>query len=358
MRNPAILFCALSAALVTQVQAGSVTLPNTFQAGTRAVAAEVNANFAAIESAVDDNDARIAALESAVANLQATVGAQANTIADLQATVSAQASTITALQATATSQDAEIASLQSSSSSQAADIDSIKTSDAFALNSYLSVVSDSRGPLLRFHGANVQVVNGAGSTTTVNGLGNLIVGYDEVDTSGEFYCTTGTTSAGVPITDEPACTAEGALWTGSGFKSGSHNLVGGAENNYSSFGGAVLGRQNAINYHYATVSGGNVNNAAGQYASVSGGTLNVASGRSSSVTGGVSNTASGPDASSVSGGSANLASGNFSSVSGGNFNVSSGSSSSISGGRGCTVAGDREWDVGSTGPGCSPNVNQ
>jgi hypothetical protein len=344
MRNPSILFFALFTALVNHVQAGSVTLPNTFQAGTRARAAEVNANFAAVKSAVDDNDARIAALESAVTSLQATVGAQATTIVDLQTAVSAQASTISALQATV--------------ASQAADIDSIKMSSAYALDPYLSVVSDSRGPLLRFHGANVQIVNDAGSTATVNGLGNLIVGYDEADTSGVFYCNIGATPAGVPITDEPACTAVGGLWTGSGFKSGSHNLVGGAENNYSSFGGAVLGKQNAINNHYAVVSGGNVNNAAGQYASVSGGTLNVASGRTSSVTGGVDNTANGPDASSVSGGSANFASGNFSSVSGGNLNVASGSSSSVSGGRGCTVASDREWDVGSTSPGCSPNVNQ
>ena len=43
--------------------AGSVTIPNTFVAATPAVAAEVNANFAAVKLAVDDNDARITALE-------------------------------------------------------------------------------------------------------------------------------------------------------------------------------------------------------------------------------------------------------------------------------------------------------
>lgn len=40
--------------------AGSVTIPNTFVAGTTARASEVNANFSAVETAVDDNDARIA----------------------------------------------------------------------------------------------------------------------------------------------------------------------------------------------------------------------------------------------------------------------------------------------------------
>ncbi len=47
------------------VYASSVTIPNTFTAGTPAVAAQVNANFAAVKTAVDDNDTRITALESA-----------------------------------------------------------------------------------------------------------------------------------------------------------------------------------------------------------------------------------------------------------------------------------------------------
>ena len=50
-----------------QAWAGSVTVPNTFVNGTTASAGEVNANFNAVENAVDDNDARIAALEAALA---------------------------------------------------------------------------------------------------------------------------------------------------------------------------------------------------------------------------------------------------------------------------------------------------
>jgi hypothetical protein len=41
------------------VYASSVTIPNTFVAGTPAVAAEVNANFAAVKAAVDDNFAKL-----------------------------------------------------------------------------------------------------------------------------------------------------------------------------------------------------------------------------------------------------------------------------------------------------------
>ncbi len=43
--------------------ASDLTTPNVFSAGSAAVADEVNANFSAVETAVNDNDARIAALE-------------------------------------------------------------------------------------------------------------------------------------------------------------------------------------------------------------------------------------------------------------------------------------------------------
>ncbi len=56
--------------------AGPVTLPNTFQPHTPARAAEVNANFAAVKTAVDDNDQRIMTLNTA----QATQGAGLTTL--------------------------------------------------------------------------------------------------------------------------------------------------------------------------------------------------------------------------------------------------------------------------------------
>jgi len=52
--------------LATQVSASSVTIPNSFTAGTAAIAAEVNGNFDAVKSAVDDNDSRLNALESGI----------------------------------------------------------------------------------------------------------------------------------------------------------------------------------------------------------------------------------------------------------------------------------------------------
>jgi hypothetical protein len=120
-------------------------------------------------------------------------------------------------------------------------------------------------------GANLHIVNGQGGTDTINGLGNLIVGYNE------------------------------ARGDGTDNRTGSHNLVVGNWNNYSSFGGLVGGRYNEISGAYASVSGGDTNTASDYAASVSGGFGNTASGELSSVSGGASNTASGPYAS-VSGG--------------------------------------------------------
>ena len=123
-------------------------------------------------------------------------------------------------------------------------------------------------------GYNLHIVNGLSSTGTLNGLGNLIVGYNALGN---------TLGAG-------------------DVRTGSHNLILGDLNNYSSFGGLVAGRDNAISGQYGSVSGGGLNAASGNYASVSGGNQNTANGDFASVSGGAFSTASG-DYASVSGGS-------------------------------------------------------
>ena len=76
-RRPALgltLMLALIAVPLVVV-AGEVTLPNTFSNNTVADANEVNANFDAVKTAVDDNDARIGAAQSAAASAQRTADA-------------------------------------------------------------------------------------------------------------------------------------------------------------------------------------------------------------------------------------------------------------------------------------------
>jgi hypothetical protein len=178
-------------------------------------------------------------------------------------------------------------------------------------------------------GANLHLVNGLGSTTCrdeqfepipdcPNGLGNLIVGYNEPRDPDLF---------------------------GGTIRTGSHNVVVGVGHNFSRFGGLVVGYTNTISGDFASVSGGEANMASGEFASVSGGFSNTASGGAAAVSGGGGhpelnggNTASGVLAA-VSGGQGNTASGERSVVSGGQQNTASGFSAVVSGGQENTASG-------------------
>ncbi len=202
-------------------------------------------------------------------------------------------------------------------------------------------------PTVRFTGVNVQIVDG--STDSVcgvtgfencNGVGNLIVGYNE-----------------------PGRIAEP--------RTGSHNIVVGTEHGWTSHSGLVAGFSNVISDEWASVSGGAHNDASGPASSISGGVDGTASGVGSSVSGGSVNTASGKNSSvsgggynvassfdssvsggrnnsattglapSVSGGYLNVASGEYASVSGGGTNAASGERASVSGGLENTASGPR-----------------
>jgi hypothetical protein len=171
-----------------------------------------------------------------------------------------------------------------------------------ALEDTLAGVSRS-GTTLRFRHMNLQLINGAGATGVVNGLGNLIIGYDE-----------------------PGDTGHGP--TPPPTKTGSHNLVLGRNNSFTSAGGIVVGYSNTLSGQFSAVFG-EFNTASGGTSAVTGGINNVASGSDSSVSGGDGNTAIGG---SVSGGAGNTASALFSSISGGRNNKTSSGDSSILGG--------------------------
>lgn len=61
--HTALLTLSMTAA--TAALASSATIPNTFTSGTAAVASDVNDNFTALKTAIDDNDSRITSLETA-----------------------------------------------------------------------------------------------------------------------------------------------------------------------------------------------------------------------------------------------------------------------------------------------------
>ena len=234
---------------------------------------------------------QVTALQTQVAKLQAQL-----------ATLQSQVGQMAALQTTVTMLQQQIHTLSGLS----------------AIGPYLSLETIEGHPTVRFTGVNVQIVNGTGSTATVNGAGNLIVGYDESDKNSPFVCSNGKTPA------QQSCVLPD-VWSNNQ-RTGSHNLVIGVGHTYTSYGGMVVGFASAITNSFATVSGGGLNVASGPYGSVSGGDANRASGGNSSVSGGYQNTASG-QYSSVSGGAANNASGYLSSISGGILNDHSSPSS-------------------------------
>jgi hypothetical protein len=152
------------------------------------------------------------------------------------------------------------------------------------LQGYISITNQT----VLISGANLQVVSGAGETSSlVNGTGNIIIGYNEGDNNN---------------------------------KSGSHNLIVGPMHSYSSFGGVVFGSMNEVSGIYSVVLGGNNNVASGLLSTVSGGMANTAIEEQSSIFGGSSNIASGWR-STVLGGQQNTASAWYSTVVGDAWNT-------------------------------------
>ncbi len=161
-------------------------------------------------------------------------------------------------------------------------------------------------------GTNLHIENGLGATNgepfnpsdianpVVNGKGNLIIGYN-------------------------------LLRIHNNARTGSHNLILGDNNNYTSFGGLVGGSLNTISGPYASVVSGILNTAGGDYSCVSCGLNNGAGGMFACVTGGVDNQATGTN-SCVSGGQVNTAGGESASISGGSSNIANGAGAAISGG--------------------------
>jgi hypothetical protein len=171
------------------------------------------------------------------------------------------------------------------------------------------------GTEVTLSGYNLHIENGTGATASANGLGNLIIGYNELRGS------------------------DGDVRTGS------HNVIVGRCQNYSGIAGMAVGMWDEIGGAGSSAFGSS-NTAIGSYCLVTGGYQNSARGDYCSVTGGSANSAIGV-ACSVSGGAHNTAGYAFSSISGGQSNTLNAQWSSISGGRDLVGLDDFTWYAGS-----------
>ncbi|TFH23513.1 MAG: hypothetical protein E4H03_06015 [Myxococcales bacterium] len=159
-----------------------------------------------------------------------------------------------------------------------------------------------------FTGCNVHVRDGSGDTDgETNGLGNLIVGYDEAYVLGSR-------------------------------RTGSHNFVIGSEHSYTSYGGIVAGFYNTVSAPYASVTGGAFNTASMNRAVVGGGERNRAAALAGVVVGGTDNVAAGEHAF-VAGGAGNAARGKQAAIVGGAMKSAPGTAALVAGGSGNRAEG-------------------
>jgi hypothetical protein len=225
-----------------------------------------------------------------LANLEAAVAALTQSVTNLQTENAAQATSISALQsalnqAVASSKtyaDGVGASTLASAKSYADTKDSTALTSAKAYSDGLlaaaktyadgqvAPVADKlthfsrSGNEVYITGANLNIRNGTGfSYQRLNGLGNLVVGYNDLRT--------GTNVVNI--------------------RTGSHNVILGFNQNYSQAGALMLGAVNNSTGLFASVLGGTGNTSSGLYAAVVGGFNNAARGNWSTILGGCDVTA-------------------------------------------------------------------
>jgi hypothetical protein len=284
-------------------------------AGTAEVQAQgVPVRLAALQAQLDQAMASIAQLQVALAREAA---ARQAAVATLDKGMSAlkwggvsEAALEAAIASESSARSAAVAGLRGRIDSEAAARAAFDSTMAplAPLGAYVSLdantIDDLAGPHVIFTGANVHIRSGHGSgnSYTQNGLGNLILGYNEPSDS--------------------ASVAE---------RGGSHNLVVGPNHRYNFGVGLVVGGSSRLGNYGASVSGGFSNSASGLFSSVGAGLRNDASGDFAAVSGGADNVASG-NTGAVSAGQMNQAIGDLTSVSGGFNNAAVEIFSTVGGG--------------------------
>jgi len=142
---------------------------------------------------------------------------------------------------------AQVSALQTQLAALQKQVATLQQNKALALAPFVTVDPNPEvgvpGPNITFSGVNIHIVNGMGQTQLVNGLGNLIIGYNE-DPINENNTTLFAPTALV-----------------SGDRGGSHNLVIGRWNRFlsSSFGGVIAGEGNWLSGEANSVLGGEAN---------------------------------------------------------------------------------------------------
>jgi hypothetical protein len=233
------------------------------------------------------------------------------------------------------------------------------------------VLSFSTATDFVFNGCNVHIQNGAGSTSTANRYGNLIIGYDKNEVA------TRTGSHNLVIGDLHEYTSYGGIVTGTENTLSAPNsaIFASVDSEVTGTGGAaVIGADRGDSQGNAVLIGGSMNYASvdGRFGVVIGGsqngvtagtavavagTMNVGGASGALACGGAENQASGTN-SMACGGDGNQSPGSGAVAIGGTQNQAAGSNSVETGGNHCsTGAVSSKWIVGLQTSGCSAFAN-
>lgn len=237
--------------------------------------AQLQLDVAALQATASTHGGAISAIQATLTTVQGDIATLQATDSTHTASISANDSAISALSSTVSTQGSDITTLDATVASQTTNLgtlnDKTQCLTSTATDAYIT-------------GCNLHIESGSGATDgTLNGLGNLIVGYNE---------DIGQT------------------------RTGSHNLVVGRWHGWTSWGGFIAGEANGTTAPKASVLGGTNNQSSGIASTIVGGYLNAAAAHFSSILGGASNVTNGQFAT-VSGGGANHANGAYSAVAGG-----------------------------------------
>lgn len=192
--------------------------------------------------------------EPVIAEMQAKIKELQMANAGLADKVNSQEIEIDALKASGLSAAIIVEGLDGALVDQQKDIDYVRKLQ--------KVLSLNEGTVT-FSGVNVHINNGLDETEKLNGLGNVIIGFNSKH--GDF---------------------------GASPRSGSHNLILGDYNQYRSYGSIVSGRNNQANGPGSIISG-IYNIAQGESCAAIGGWYNTVSGDGTAVIGGVENSTDG-----------------------------------------------------------------
>lgn len=217
-------------------------------------------NGGGVPGSIQNLESRVAALETKVASM-----ASFDPETLLQAMQSLQ-NQVTTLDGKVLTLDGKVTTLDGKTLAAETKMGDLEKKMIPGLEKYVSINTNDmngvKGPHVVFHHVNVHVQSGADTTAdTTSGLGNLIIGYNEAN---------------------PAQV-----------RTGSHNLVGGSQNGFSSYGGLVFGFGNKITGTYASVAGGESNTASGISSTVLGGRTRSATWQNATSFQGATNPSSG-----------------------------------------------------------------